>query len=345
MKFRILLILLSMALISGCASPAAPQEDSSDTEVIVAESENISEITEEENTSLQDSSKEGTAESAASDVSQEIPATKEESASAPAVNETKAAEVSKPAPSSSSTPAPVSSAASSAAPVSSSSSIPQSAKTFFSGTNLVVHDWTVPAVSVQSSQTTGTIFVDGNGKALGNITSGKLNYDSTGYSFDVQGALDAFNDYRGLGRKDLQQGITASENPGNSGNAVQKPEADKVDASAYAQEVIRLVNNERSSAGLDALEVDSELMELAAIRAKELSTKFSHERPDGTKVSDMDYGENIYSGKSNASSALAWWMNSRGHKENLLLEGISKTGAACYQDDSGTFYWIQIFAY
>ena len=249
-------------------------------------------------------------------------------------------EDSKPTQESSSATVPTTTVTSPVAPV--SSHIPSNAQIFFAGTNLTVHDWTVPAVSVQSSQTIGTIFVDGNGKALGTITSGKLNYDSTGYSFDVQGALDAFNDYRGLGRKDLQQGITASENPGN---AAQKPEADKVDASAYAQEVIRLVNNERSSAGLNVLEVDSELMKLAAIRVKEIAANFGHVRPDGTKVSDMDYGENLSRARQSPAIAVEKWMESSGHRENIMRDGISKTGVACYQDESGTLYWVQIFSY
>ena len=81
----------------------------------------------------------------------------------------------------------------------------------------------------------------------------------------------------------------------------------------YAYEVLNLVNQERSKAGLQALTMDKDLLDAAMLRAAEISVLFSHERPTGqecyTACSKMT-GENIAMGQMDPSHVMNSWMNS-----------------------------------
>lgn len=110
-----------------------------------------------------------------------------------------------------------------------------------------------------------------------------------------------------------------------------------------ALEVIRLTNIERENRGLEPLEIDDDLMALAQIRAEEVSIKYDHERPDGTRVVQLGYGENV-GAKASAEKQVTSWMNSEGHKKNILLERYHKIGVGCYRLDNGKHYWVQVFS-
>ena len=110
-----------------------------------------------------------------------------------------------------------------------------------------------------------------------------------------------------------------------------------------ALEVIRLTNEEREKKNLPALEVDEDLMELARIRAEETRELYSHTRPDGTTVVDLRCGENIGQ-RSSAAKQVTAWMNSDGHRTNILLDRYHHIGAGCYQAPNGNLYWVQVFS-
>lgn len=110
-----------------------------------------------------------------------------------------------------------------------------------------------------------------------------------------------------------------------------------------ALEVVRLTNEERSNHGVGTLEVDEDLMALAKIRAEEVSTKYSHERPDGSHVVQMGYGENV-GAKASAEKQVTSWMGSDGHRTNILREVYTRIGVGCYQTEGGKYYWVQIFS-
>ena len=114
-----------------------------------------------------------------------------------------------------------------------------------------------------------------------------------------------------------------------------------------ASEVVALVNAQRASAGLSALRVDSELTRAACVRAQELVQVFSHTRPNGTSwstVSSRAHGENIAMGYRSASAVMTGWMNSQGHRENILRSGFGSIGVCAYTY-GGTTYWVQLFGY
>lgn len=110
-----------------------------------------------------------------------------------------------------------------------------------------------------------------------------------------------------------------------------------------ALEVVRLTNKEREKNGLPALEVDEDLMELARIRAEEIREKYSHTRPDGTTVVDLRCGENCGQSLS-AEKQITAWMNSEGHRTNILLDRYHHMGAGCYQASNGNLYWVLVFS-
>ena len=92
---------------------------------------------------------------------------------------------------------------------------------------------------------------------------------------------------------------------------------DPVDPIAMASEVLRLTNIERAKEGAQPLKYNKTIQDAAMIRAKEISVKFSHERPNGTSYKTIlgcVNGENIAMGYGDAESVVEGWMNSSGHK-------------------------------
>nr|WP_302642335.1 CAP domain-containing protein [uncultured Agathobaculum sp.] len=125
-----------------------------------------------------------------------------------------------------------------------------------------------------------------------------------------------------------------------------------IQSSSAASEVVRLTNSARSQNGYAALVEDGALSEAAAVRAREIARSFSHTRPSGASfssalsesgVSYLRAGENIASGQKSASEVVKAWMNSPGHRANILNSSYSRIGSASVNID-GTLYWVQLFA-
>lgn len=125
-----------------------------------------------------------------------------------------------------------------------------------------------------------------------------------------------------------------------------------IQSSSAASEVVRLTNSARSQNGYAALVEDGALSDAAAVRAREIARSFSHTRPSGASfssalsesgVSYLRAGENIASGQKSASEVVNAWMNSPGHRANILNSSYSRIGSASVNID-GTLYWVQLFA-
>ena len=113
-------------------------------------------------------------------------------------------------------------------------------------------------------------------------------------------------------------------------------------------QVFQLVNQRRKENGLTELTYRNDIQDAANIRANEIISTFSHTRPDGSScftsvnVNYYAIGENIASGQKSAAEVMNAWMNSPGHRANILSKqftGIA-VGVVQYQDVS---YWVQIF--
>lgn len=119
----------------------------------------------------------------------------------------------------------------------------------------------------------------------------------------------------------------------------------------FAQEVLELVNQEREKEHLRPLKLSSSLSHYAQIRAKEITKKFSHTRPSGYScftVIPKPYrmvGENIAAGQRSAKEVVDAWMNSKGHRENIMNPNFRELGMGyVYLPDSKyKHYWAQFF--
>ena len=162
----------------------------------------------------------------------------------------------------------------------------------------------------------GTYYFD---QVYGTMAKGIVTIDGNLYLFDVDTGV-------------MQASITTSEE-------------------AMADRVIELVNQERTSRGLQPLLKHDGLMVAAAARAKELSQRYSHTRPDGSECFTIlwhlgiDYGyagENIAMGQRTPEIVMNDWMNSSGHRANILNENYDCIGVG-YTMVDGYPYWVQLF--
>lgn len=143
--------------------------------------------------------------------------------------------------------------------------------------------------------------------------------------------------------------LTITETPAPPGEGVvpENPSIDREEFQAVRDEVIRLTNEERIKAGLAPLAVDQELMDAAQLRAVETLSKFSHTRPNGEScftVSSKAFGENIARFGDSGAEFVQRWMDSQGHRENILRPSFSIIGVGFVRiPGSKTTTCVQLF--
>ncbi len=117
------------------------------------------------------------------------------------------------------------------------------------------------------------------------------------------------------------------------------------------QEVFRLLNEQRTQNGLEPLILDATITELAMQRAAECALYYSHTRPNGGScftiieengIQVWSAGENIAAGYYTAADVMDGWMNSSGHRENILTSGYTHAGLGCVTVNA-VRYWVQLF--
>ncbi|HEB5002325.1 CAP domain-containing protein [Clostridioides difficile] len=124
--------------------------------------------------------------------------------------------------------------------------------------------------------------------------------------------------------------------------------------SAYQKEVVDLVNVERAKAGLNPLTLDSSISNVATKKSQDMidNNYFSHNSPtygspfDMLKKFGISYktaGENIAMGQKTPKEVVNAWMNSEGHRKNIMNPNFSKIGVGVAQKSGGSIYWTQIF--
>lgn len=149
--------------------------------------------------------------------------------------------------------------------------------------------------------------------------------------------------------------IPDNNQPGNDIEALDnnQPGNDtETPAFSYAEQVVKLVNEERAKVGAGALTLDKEIEAAALVRAKEIEISFPHTRPDGrnfstaltdTGITFRSSGENIAWGQRSPEEVVKAWMNSEGHRANILNTNFTKIGVGYYQNGAGRNYWTQLF--
>lgn len=139
-----------------------------------------------------------------------------------------------------------------------------------------------------------------------------------------------------------------------------KPDAPSVPSttgtnlSQMEAEVVRLVNIERQKNGLSSFTASSKLSNVARLKSQDMAENnyFSHQSPkygspfDMMKSFGISYktaGENIANGYYSAESVVRGWMNSQGHRENILNHSFNTIGVGSFTSSNGTIYWTQMF--
>jgi len=127
-----------------------------------------------------------------------------------------------------------------------------------------------------------------------------------------------------------------------------------VTTSAQEEEVVRLVNQERAKAGLPALKINWQLSRVARYKSADMANKgyFSHNSPTyGTPFQMMENfglrfsaaGENIAYGQRTPAEVMRDWMNSPGHRSNILSGAYTEIGVGLAKNKNGVCYWTQQF--
>lgn len=155
-----------------------------------------------------------------------------------------------------------------------------------------------------------------------------------------------------------ESGTPETETPENGKPEIESPENNTPetespsDEHAYIKEVVDLVNAERAKEGLAPLTINTKVQAAAQVRAKECEQRFSHTRPNGTSfatalkeqnVSYRSAGENIAWGQKTPKEVVTAWMNSSGHRANIMNAGFTTIGVGYYENARGTDYWCQLF--
>lgn len=122
---------------------------------------------------------------------------------------------------------------------------------------------------------------------------------------------------------------------------------------SYVEQVVALVNKERAKVNLPALTMSKDLNSAAQTRAVEIKQSFSHTRPNGSSfatvlsennISYRGAGENIAWGQKTPEEVVNAWMNSSGHRANILNKNYTSIGVGYYLNGT-TPYWAQLFTY
>lgn len=146
---------------------------------------------------------------------------------------------------------------------------------------------------------------------------------------------------------------TSTDKSGTGDSDAQKPDGRQAEMT-QAEAVLKLVNAERSKQGLQPLTLSEKLTNIAYTKAKDMADKgyFSHQSPtygspfDMLKQFGVSYsyaGENIAAGQKTAEEVMNSWMNSSGHKANILNKNYTQLGVGFYRGGEYGTEWVQMF--
>ncbi len=125
--------------------------------------------------------------------------------------------------------------------------------------------------------------------------------------------------------------------PTSNGDSAQTKAAEDIELLDIERNIIEYTNAERVKYGLAAFQVDKELMETAREHARWMA------RNRSMVHTHRPVAENIAMGYPHSSVAVRGWMNSSGHRANILNRGHTRIGVAAYRSENGTIYWCQQF--
>jgi uncharacterized YkwD family protein len=148
-----------------------------------------------------------------------------------------------------------------------------------------------------------------------------------------------------------QQSAKAQETAKAPAEQTQEAAPASSEVSAYEKKVLELTNQERAKAGVPALKLDEELSKVAREKSRDMQSKgyFDHNSPtygspfDMMKQFGISYttaGENIAMGQKSPEEVVQAWMNSEGHRKNIMNANFTHLGVGHVADGN---YWTQMF--
>ena len=154
--------------------------------------------------------------------------------------------------------------------------------------------------------------------------------------------------------------IVPQDNTCENGNCETEPpapantETPAQSAASYEQQVLELVNEQRANYGLAPLSYSKELEAVAYAHSKDMAQNnyFSHTNLSGQSpfdrihaagISYRSAAENIAAGQKTPQEVVSAWMNSAGHRANILNSSVTKMGVGIYSGGSYGIYWTQLF--
>lgn len=164
-------------------------------------------------------------------------------------------------------------------------------------------------------------------------------------------------DYRGHSAKSRPVKLTCTPGSGTPSPTPSTPSPSSgAVGSAAENEVVKLTNAERAKGGCGALKHDPQLRAAAFGHSDDMAKKnyFSHDSQDGRDMLDRmkaagftggnAWAENIAAGQRTPAEVVRGWMNSPGHRANIMNCQYNLIGAGVAKDSKGKIYWTQDFA-
>ncbi|MFX0548604.1 CAP domain-containing protein [Hathewaya histolytica] len=229
----------------------------------------------------------------------------------------------------------------------------------------------VTTATLMSLSLTSSVYARGLNCNAGNNVKSKIVYkDCSGLNKNEVLSKYGFNKSCNI---DCNKKVVTTNNQGNKevskpdtktpvapAKPAEKPQensGDKATSGNFAaqqNEVLNLVNAERSKAGLKPLKLNAELNKVATLKSEDMikNNYFSHNSPtygspfDMMKKFGVSYtsaGENIAMGQPSPSEVMKGWMNSSGHRANILNGSFTELGVGVAKDSNGRLYWTQMF--
>ncbi len=142
--------------------------------------------------------------------------------------------------------------------------------------------------------------------------------------------------------------------PGTAGTSAANNTNTIAGKASFETEVLTLVNKERAKQKLPALKLNANAAKAANAKASDMATKnyFSHTSPTYGSPSQLltkfgvkwtACGENIAKGQKTPTAVMTAWMNSSGHKANIMSKNYTTLGVGCVTDTKGQLIWVQEF--
>ncbi len=147
---------------------------------------------------------------------------------------------------------------------------------------------------------------------------------------------------------------SVSSKPAVSSTPSSQSDSGSGNYSSFQNEVVRLVNVEREKGGLKSLSVSAALTKTATLKSQDMVKNhyFSHTSPTyGSPFQMMQQfgisyryaGENIAYGQTSPSQVMNGWMNSPGHRANIMSASYTQIGVGVARNSSGQYFWTQHF--